>query len=72
MIASKECQCLFRAHRTIKTHQEERVGQEGVQKHSPANPATSSLAAVEDLGNNNGNNDAHKLIARVCDQIQQL
>lgn len=72
MIASKKYERLFRTHQTIKTHQEERVGQECVQKHSPANPATSSLAAVEDLGDNNGDNDAHKLVARVCDQIQQL
>ena len=55
-----------------ETYQEQRVGQEGVDKQRPPSPATRPLAAINDLGDADGHDDAHKLVARVRHQVQQL
>lgn len=56
----------------LVTYQEEGVGKEGVQEYGPANPSASALASVDDFRNCNGRNDAHKLVAGVGDQIEEL
>lgn len=45
------------------TYQEQRVGQKCIEKDNPADVAAGASAAVEDLGNRNGGDDANKLVA---------
>jgi len=54
------------------TYQEECVGQEGISKDGPANPAPSSLTGVQDLSRHHSDDNSHKLVARVSHQIEQL
>lgn len=56
----------------MRTYQEQRVGQESVKEHAPANPPAGALATVQNLGYSDSNDDADKLVAGVCDQIVKL
>lgn len=58
--------------RSGPTYQEERVCQERVEENGPANPATSALAAIDNLGGGNGQDDADKLVARVGNEVEEL
>lgn len=44
------------------TNQEESIGEEGVEEDSPTDPAAGTLSSVEDLGHNEGNDDANELV----------
>lgn len=55
-----------------RTYQEQRIGQESVEEHAPANPPAGTLATVQDLGYSDGDDDADKLVAGVCDQVVKL
>ena len=54
------------------THQEERVCEERVEEDAPADPAARPLAAVDNLRDGDGDDDADKLVPRVRDQVVQL
>jgi len=55
-----------------KTYQEERIGHESVSKDGPADHSSSSLTAVGNCRNGNGDDDADELVARVGDQVVNL
>lgn len=45
------------------TYQEERISQERVNEHNPADPTTSASSRSKNLRRHQGNDDAHKFIA---------
>lgn len=56
----------------MRTYQEQRVGQESVEEHAPANPPTGTLATVQNLGHSDSDDDTDKLVTGVSDQIVKL
>lgn len=64
--------CMFALPTNHATYQKERVCKVGVDKDQPANPATGTLAAVKDLGNDNSDNNSDKLVPRIGNQVKKL
>lgn len=56
----------------VKSHQKEGVCVESVAENSPANPSACAGTARCDRGNGYGSDDTDELVARVCNEVQQL
>lgn len=54
------------------TYQEERIGHESISKDRPTDPPSSSLAAVGNRRNGNGDDDADEFVAGVSDEVVDL
>lgn len=57
---------------SIRTYQEERIGQICIGEDPPSDPASCAFPAVEDGCNRNGENDTNKLVSAVGHQVVDL
>lgn len=55
--------CLTGLSKCSSTDQEKGVSEEGIDEHSPTNPASRALARRKNLGHPQGKNDTNKLVS---------